>query len=45
MAGPARMHFQVLVTRVFAPACIGKMTSKVQILTAWLAPAIVDEIT
>ena len=39
------LTFQALVTRVFAPACISKMTSKVQIRTAWLARVIVDEIT
>ena len=39
------LSFQALVTGVFAPACLCKMTSKVQIHTAWLAPVIADEIT
>jgi len=33
------------VTRVFAPACLNKMTSKVQICPALLAPVIANEIT
>lgn len=39
------LTLKVLVTRVFAPACLGKITSKVHIWPVRLAPVIADEIT
>lgn len=41
----AAFDAETLVTRVFAPACICKMTSEVQMHLVQLAPVIRDEIT